>query len=102
MISLDQLTFDEENYKVYFVDVKKQQEECRKQWKQHLEEQRILQQFESEHNSYEEEELRRLEIERSLENLIHNYEIDKLIGKAEAECSVKEGDDEFVDGLLMG
>ena len=78
LISLDQLTFDEENYKVYFVDVKKQQEECRKQWKQHLEEQRILQQFESEHNSYEEEELRRLEIERSLENLIHNYEIDKL------------------------
>lgn len=32
----------------------------------------------------------------------HNYEIDKLIGKAEAECKVKEGDDEFVDGLLMG
>jgi len=32
----------------------------------------------------------------------HNYEIVKLIGKAEAECIAKEGDDEFVDGVLMG
>ena len=78
LISLDQLTYDEKNYKAFFVDVKKQREECERQLKQHLEDQRILRQLESEHNSYEEEELRRLEIERSLENLIHNYEIDKL------------------------
>ena len=81
LVSLDQLTFDPDNYKVYYADVKRQRDECDSHLKELLEDEKILKCLKSKlslHNSYKEEELHRIEIERSLEKLIHNYEIDKL------------------------
>ena len=76
LISLEQLTFDEENYKAFFVDVKKQREECESQLEQLLKQQSS---FLERKQSYEDEEEQLYrQIRQEYETFMQEADINKL------------------------
>ena len=78
LISLEQLTFDEENYKAFYVDVEKQREECVCQLNQLLEDEKTLQPLKREKSYEDKEELLYRQTKQEYETIIQEGDSIKL------------------------